>query len=262
MNIKKIIALTLAVVMLASFTVGCKNDENPQTDIPAGVVTDDIQTPDEGIDNKEEELSPTPEKEPEVDKGQLPGNIQNPESEKPESTPNETVKESQQEVKPPIPMPEEKPQEPTSTVTLDTVYNAVKNAYGENYGPDYKVEEKEFLSDMFGVNLADVSEYFVEMAMMSSMVDKFVGIKAVEGKADAVETALKSYLQNEIENGFNYPSNVPKVANAKVIKKGDLVFLMMLGKVNDNIEATEEELVKHAQEQIAIGVDALNACFK
>lgn len=261
MNVKKIIALTLAVVMLASFTVGCKNDSKPQTDVPAGVVTDDIQTPNEEIDNQEEELSPTPEKEPESDKGQLPGNIQTPE-EKPEATPDETVKEPQQDVKPPIPMPEEKPQETEKNVTLDTVYNAVKNAYGDNYGPDYKVEEKEFLLDMFGVNLADVSEYFVEMAMMSSMVDKFVGIKAVSGKADAVETALKSYLQNEIENGFNYPSNVPKVANAKVIKKGDLVFLMMLGKVNENIEATEEEMVKHAQEQIAIGVDALNACFK
>ncbi len=260
MSIKKIIALVLVVALLASFATGCKNENEPQNDVPAGVVTDDVQTPAEDTDKPQEELSPTPE----VDKGQLPGNIQNPEEvvtpeEKPQEKP---IEKPQEEAKPPIPMPEEKPAEPVVEVTLDKVYNAVKNAYGANYGPDYKVEEKEFLADMYGVNLDDVSEYFVEMAMMSSMVDKFIGIKAVPGKADSVEAALKAYLQNEIENGFNYPSNVPKVANAKVIKKGDLVFLMMLGKASDNVEATEEELVTLAKEQIAIGVEALNSCFK
>ncbi len=262
MSIKKIIALILAVAMLASFAIGCKGDDKPQNDVPAGVVTDDVDAPNQEVDKPEDEEANehpglmVPE---DAEFVEVVGNIQDPEAvQKPQETPKEPEKPQQ----PPIPMPEDKPQAPVAAVTLDDAYSAVKNAYGDSYGPDYKVEEKGILSDMYGVNLDDVSEYFVEMAMMSSMVDKFIGIKAVPGKADSVESALKAYLQNEIENGMNYPSNIAKVANAKVIKKGDFVFLMMLGKINENAEATEEEMTKYEQEQIAIGVNALNDCFK
>lgn len=143
---------------------------------------------------------------------------------------------------------------------LDEVVQAVKDVYGENYLPSMDITE-EMLSDIYGVNTENVEEFYAQAPMISAHVDTFIAVKAVEGKGEEVEKDLQAYLDYMVENSINYPMNVAKVQSAKVVRHGDYVFYVMLGAYNDDPDATEEDNVKFAQEQVQMGLDAIASCF-
>ena len=73
----------------------------------------------------------------------------------------------------------------------------------------------------------------------------------------------KEDLDYVVDNSINYPMNVAKVQSAKVVRYDDYVFYVMLGGYNDeNPDATEEENVKFAQEQIKLGLDTIASFFE
>ena len=124
------------------------------------------------------------------------------------------------------------------SVDLNEVHEAVKKAMGEDYFADMPLE-KEAFSDMFGVPGEDVEELIAEVPGFSLGVDIFVAVKAVAGKGETVAKALQDWRTFQIEEGFQYPMNMPKVKASQVVHHGDYVFLLVLGKANDNFDATE-----------------------
>lgn len=145
-------------------------------------------------------------------------------------------------------------------VVLSDVVQKVKDAYGENYVPSMVIDEQ-MLVDLYSINIDDVDEFIGEMPMMSAHVDTFIAIKATEGKGDAIETALNDYREYVVSSAMQYPSNIEKVKASQVVRHGDYVFFVMLGAFDDNLDASEADQAKFAQEQCQIGVDAINSCF-
>ena len=145
-------------------------------------------------------------------------------------------------------------------ILLADVVQAVKDAYGENYLPSTPLDEQ-MLTDIYGLDMENVEEVIGEAPMISAHVDTFIAVKAKEGKGEAVEKELQEYLDYVVENSVNYPMNVAKVQAAKVVRHGDYVFYVMLGGYDDRTDVSEEESVKFAQEQVQIGVDAIDSCF-
>jgi len=94
---------------------------------------------------------------------------------------------------------------------------------------------------------------------MSAHVDTFIGIKAKEGKADAVEADLNAYRDNVVENSMQYPMNEEKVKASEVVRKGDYVFFVMLGQIPDE---TITDTATFAKEQMQIGLDKIEELFK
>ncbi|MDD6316503.1 MAG: DUF4358 domain-containing protein, partial [Clostridia bacterium] len=86
-------------------------------------------------------------------------------------------------------------------------------------------------------------------------------IKAQEGKGESVEKTLSAARDQLVENGMWYPANLAKVNASQVLRQGDYVVFMMLGAVDPNMDASEEDAAKFAQEQMQIGVDAFNKLF-
>ena len=77
------------------------------------------------------------------------------------------------------------------------------------------------------------------------------------------EEVSKEDLDYVVDNSINYPMNVAKVQSAKVVRYDDYVFYVMLGGYNDeNPDATEEENVKFAQDQIQLGLDTIASFFE
>ncbi len=144
-------------------------------------------------------------------------------------------------------------------VALDEIVTAVKEAYGENYGASMPLDEQ-MLTDLLGINMADVEEFFAEFPMMSAHIDTFIVLKAKEGKIDSVYEQLNLYRENQMNDTMCYPSNALRIQGSQIMKMGDYAIYMMLGEHAD-IEASEEDAVKFAQEQGQIGVDAINALF-
>ena len=145
-------------------------------------------------------------------------------------------------------------------VSISEVHEAVKAAYGDNYVPSMPFEEPQ-LKELFGVNTDNVEEFILEGPMMSAHIDMFAAVKAKEGKGEEVESELNAYRDMLVSDTMQYPSNLAKIAASQVIRHGDYVFFVMLGAFNEDMEATEDEQAKFAQDQTQIGVDAINAFF-
>ena len=145
--------------------------------------------------------------------------------------------------------------------TAEEIFDAIKNAYGDDFIPDADMIEEEY-TETYGLNMDDVAEIKAQMAMISFHPDRIVVIKAKEGKGEAVEAALTAARDNLIQNGMWYPANLAKVNASQVLRNGDHVVFMMLGAVDENVEATEEDAAKFAEDQMKIGIEAFNKLFK
>ena len=55
--------------------------------------------------------------------------------------------------------------------------------------------------------------------------------------------------------------NMAKVKAAQVVRHGDYVFLLVLGKANDNQDATEAQQLEFAKQENQKAVDAVNKVF-
>ena len=156
--------------------------------------------------------------------------------------------------------PEETPEEAPAVdadAKLVELHNALKEAYGENYLPSMPLDEM-MLAEVIGVDMANVESFIAEMPMMSAHVDTFIGIKAKEGKANAVEADLNAYRDNVVNNSMQYPMNEEKVKASEVVRKGDYVFFVMLGQIPDE---TISDTATFAKEQMQIGLDKLEEIF-
>lgn len=152
----------------------------------------------------------------------------------------------------------------SSAATLPTIaelHTAVKDAYGEDYLPSTAYDEKA-MAEVVGVNMDNVEEFVAEVPMISNHVDTFIAIKAKEGKADDVEKELNTYRDKLVSDTMNYPSNLAKIQASKVVRNGDYVFFMMLGAIDENMDASEADAAKFAEEQIKKGTDAIENLFK
>ena len=145
-------------------------------------------------------------------------------------------------------------------VSISEIHEAVKAAYGENYIPSMAYEEQQ-LNEIYGINTDNVEEFILEAPMISAHVDTFAAIKAKEGKGEEVEAELNAYRDILVNDTMQYPSNLAKISASQVVRHGDYVFFVMLGAFNKDMDASEDEQAKFAQEQTQIGVDAINAFF-
>ena len=132
---------------------------------------------------------------------------------------------------------------------LSEIAEAVKEKYGEDYLPSMPLEA-DMLKEIYGVNMDDVEEFVAEAPMMSAHVDTFIAMKAKEGKGEEIEAQLQKY-----------PMNVAKVQAGQVVRHGDYVFYVMLGKYDDRLDVSEEDSVKFAKEQVQIGLDTIASFF-
>lgn len=152
------------------------------------------------------------------------------------------------------------PKEDGADVKIADVVSKVKEAYGDDYVPSMEIDE-ETLSTLYGITMDNVVEFFGEMPMMSTHVDSFVAIQAKEGKGADVAAEMKAYREQTVNSEAMYPMNVAKVQSSEVVVQGDYVFFVMLGAYNEDMDASEADALKFAQEQNKIGVDAINAFF-
>ena len=75
-------------------------------------------------------------------------------------------------------------------------------------------------------------------------------------KVETVKAALEAYRKDQVENGFHYPMNVPKVQASEVVVYGDYVVYIMLG-TTENMDADEATLLKEFQAQNQLGKAAI-----
>lgn len=149
----------------------------------------------------------------------------------------------------------------TKVVDLKEVHAAVKEALGEDYAPNRELTLEE-LENFTGIKKEDMESFIAESPMISVNIDTFIAIKAKEGKGDAIEAGLEKYRKFLVEDSMQYPMNIAKVNSAKVVRHGDYVFFLMLGKYDDREEATDEERLEFAKAEVQKVEDVINNFFE
>jgi len=149
----------------------------------------------------------------------------------------------------------------SKVVDLKEVHAAVKEALGEDYYPDRELTTEEIMN-FTGIKAEDMETFIAESPMINVSVDTFIAIKAKEGKGDIIEEGLEKYRKYLIEDSFQYPMNIAKVNSSKIVRHGDYLFFLMLGKYDDREEATDEERLEFAKAEIQKVEDVINKFFE
>lgn len=144
--------------------------------------------------------------------------------------------------------------------TVNKIAQKIKDSYGENYLPSMPMDN-EMINTTFGLEEGSYTEAFAEMPMISAHPDTLLIVKAAEGKTDDVKKKIEEYRQRLLDDTMQYPMNLPKIQASQVVQNGDIIAFIVLGAVNEDLDASEEDQAKFAEEQEKIGVDAFNAYF-
>ena len=146
-------------------------------------------------------------------------------------------------------------------VPVEEILQAVKDAYGEAYLPNTELDEA-MLADMYGLDMSLIESFVAEMPMIGFHPDRVIIAKAVTGKGEELETAFKELQEYLIQDSFMYPANIAKTQASEVVRNGDYVAFLLVGAANENMEASEEEQLKFAEEETQKAVDAFESCFR
>ena len=141
---------------------------------------------------------------------------------------------------------------------MQAIKSAVRDALGDNYWPDTEIAP-DMLEGIFGITSDMYEDYMGEMPMISVNVDTLVVVKPKDGKADAVEKALESYRQSEVDSTMQYPSIVGKIQASRVEKVGDYVcFVMLGGDISTAEEQGADAVIKACQEQNELAIEVIS----
>lgn len=149
----------------------------------------------------------------------------------------------------------------SKNIDIKEVRDAVAKSLGDEYTPNMELSSEE-LENVTGIKASDVESYIAETPMISTHVDTFIAIEAKEGKADDIEASLEKYRKYLVEESLQYPMNMAKVNAAKVVRYDDYVFFLMLGRFNEDMDATEEEALAFAKDEIQKVEDIIATFFK
>lgn len=146
-------------------------------------------------------------------------------------------------------------------VDINEIHEKIKEEFGEDYMPNMEMD-KEALENLTGVKGEDVEEFIGETPMISVNVDTFIAIKSKDGKGGEVEKALEEYRTKVVEESITYPMNQAKVNASKLVRHGEYVFFLMLGKYDDRDNVNEEDALKFAKEEVKKAEDIIDGFFK
>ena len=144
---------------------------------------------------------------------------------------------------------------------LDDILTAIQDAYGEYYlaGGEMPLE---FIEMEFGITEDMYDDIRGEMALITVFNDRLLLVKAKEGKADDVQKALDDALERKINDGMQYPMNLPKSKGAIISRNGNYFAFIMLGQNGEFGDSTSDEALNFAKEQSQIGADVFDSFFK
>lgn len=139
---------------------------------------------------------------------------------------------------------------------MSAIRQAVVDVMGDNYWPNTQFPP-EYLEG-YGLTSDMYTDFFGESPMISTNVDTLIVIKASEGQADAVEEVLNSYRETLVNDTLQYPMNVGKIQASRIEVIGDYVCFVQLGAdVTDLMDVSDEEVIRHCQEQNELALEAI-----
>lgn len=139
------------------------------------------------------------------------------------------------------------------------IHTAIKADFGDDYLPDTSLSLEE-LVELTELEKDSVEEFVAEVSQDDNIADRFIAINAKENTSyDAAQTLLR-YKEKLEEEATKYPESLGKIKASKVVRKGDTVFFIMIGKANNFEDQESEEAIDFYERQIQRVEEVIDQC--
>ena len=235
---KKLLALALSGALTLSLLTACGSPDAEGSTPPAS-------TP-----PATESLTPSPS--PEATPSETPEPTESPEpSEIPESSESVQPSESQKPSESPAPSESQKPaespapsesQKPSETPAPSespsaSVVQSIWNQVSGLERPEMMDLDAALLSDLYGIDPADLVEFVAKMPLVSANINEFLIAQCAPGRVDAVKAACESRLATLQSSASQYPETAELLENYKLVTSGDYILFCIDGNADAMVEA-------------------------
>lgn len=235
---KKLLALALSGALTLSLLAACGSPDAEGSAPPAS-------TP-----PATESLTPSPS--PEATPSETPEPTESPEpSETPEPTESAQPSESQKPSESPAPSESQKPaespapsesQQPSETPAPSespsaSVVQSIWNQVSGLERPEMMDLDAALLSDLYGIDPADLVEFVAKMPLVSANINEFLIAQCAPGRVDAVKAACESRLATLQSSASQYPETAELLENYKLVTSGDYILFCIDGNADAMVEA-------------------------
>ena len=235
---KKLLALALSGALTLSLLAACGSPDAEGSAPPAS-------TP-----PATESLTPSPS--PEATPSETPEPTESPEpSETPEPTESAQPSESQKPSESPAPSESQKPsespapsesQKPSETPAPSespsaSVVQSIWNQVSGLERPEMMDLDAALLSDLYGIDPADLVEFVAKMPLVSANINEFLIAQCAPGRVDAVKAACESRLATLQSSASQYPETAELLENYKLVTSGEYILFCIDGNADAMVEA-------------------------
>lgn len=126
--------------------------------------------------------------------------------------------------------------------SVQTVVDQIADEIGIQMPADV---DDTILKDMFYLDASEVESYAGKMAMTMTSADNVLAVQAKSGQADAAQEALEQRLA-DVQNAFAQylPDQSEKAQKGQVVRRGDYVFLLILGQSTETYDSDMERAIQ------------------
>lgn len=225
---KKLLALALSGALTLSLLAACGSPDAEGSAPPAS-------TP-----PATESLTPSPSPSPEATPSETPEPTESPEpSETPEPTESAQPSESQKPSESPAPSESQQPSE-TPAPSESPSASVVQSIWNQVSGlerPEMMDLDAALLSDLYGIDPADLVEFVAKMPLVSANINEFLIAQCAPGRVDAVKAACESRLATLQSSASQYPETAELLENYKLVTSGDYILFCIDGNADAMVEA-------------------------
>ncbi|MBC5580238.1 DUF4358 domain-containing protein [Anaerofilum sp. BX8] len=116
--------------------------------------------------------------------------------------------------------------------------------------------DDEFLTSMYGLDMADVEEYKGKYSNVNISTDEILILKAAKGKTDAVKEACEARQKAKADQFAMYlEDQAIKAQNGRIVVKGDYVIFVIAGDsvriADGEVDAVYQEIDKAIDDALA-----------
>lgn len=247
---KKLLALALSGALTLSLLAACGSPDAEGSAPPASTppATESLTpspspeaTPSETPEPTE---SPEPSETPEPTESAQPSESQKPSespapsgSQKPSESP--APSESQKPAESPAPSESQQPSE-TPAPSESPSASVVQSIWNQVSGlerPEMMDLDAALLSDLYGIDPADLVEFVAKMPLVSANINEFLIAQCAPGRVDAVKAACESRLATLQSSASQYPETAELLENYKLVTSGDYILFCIDGNADAMVEA-------------------------
>ena len=249
---KKIFVLALSGALALSLLTACGSPDTEGSTPPVSTppVTESLSpsaTPSPEVTpsgTPEPTESAQPSETPEASETPAPSESQRPsespapsESQRPSESP--APSESQRPSESPAPSESQRPSEtPTPSETpAASVVQSIWNQVSGLERPEMMDLDAALLSDLYGIDPADLVEFVAKMPLVSANINEFLIAQCAPGRVDAVKAACESRLATLQSSGSQYPETAELLDNYKLVTSGDYILFCIDGNADAMVEA-------------------------